>query len=160
MPSAGMELRHTVLSRRKITAALIGLLILVVGGWLIQEVLATGGGPGGGGAPVATESRSGVPGADSGLRVVGLSTLPEEAADSAELIDDGGPFPYPGKDGSVFHNREGLLPSEETGYYREYTVPTPGSSDRGARRLVTGDEDELFYTPDHYRSFVVVDPAG
>lgn len=159
MPSAGMELRHTVLSRRKITAALIGLLILVVGGWLIQEVLATGGSPAGGGAPAATDSAA-VPGADSGLRVVGMSTLPDEAVAIAELIEDGGPFPYPGKDGSVFHNREGLLPSEETGYYREYTLPTPGSSDRGARRFVTGDEDELFYTPDHYRSFVVVDPAG
>lgn len=154
-----MELRHPVLSRRKITAALIGLLILVAGGWLVQEVLATGTPDDRSPARTKTETGGLVPGAESGLPVVGLSTLPE-AAETARLIEDGGPFPYPGKDGTVFFNREGLLPFERTGYYHEYTVPTPGSSDRGARRLITGDEDEMFYTSDHYRSFVVVDPAG
>ena len=68
------------------------------------------------------------------------------------LIDAGGPFPYR-QDGTVFSNREGLLPAEPHGYYHEYTVPTPSSPDRGARRLVTGAESEAYYTDDHYRSF-------
>ncbi|MFC7740108.1 ribonuclease domain-containing protein [Nocardiopsis composta] len=68
-----------------------------------------------------------------------------------------GPFPYP-QDGSTFHNREGLLPPQDTGYYKEYTVETPGSPDRGARRIVTGDShQEDYYTADHYASFDLVD---
>lgn len=70
-----------------------------------------------------------------------------------ELIRSGGPFPYR-QDGSVFGNREGILPDESSGYYHEYTVKTPGSSDRGARRIVTGSSDEWYYTADHYESFV------
>ncbi len=64
----------------------------------------------------------------------------------------GGPFPYE-EDGGVFGNYEGLLPDRERGYYREYTVETPGSDDRGARRIVTGEEGELYWTEDHYASF-------
>ncbi|MFE3453685.1 ribonuclease domain-containing protein [Nonomuraea sp. NPDC059194] len=86
-----------------------------------------------------------------------LSSLPAEAAKTWRLIQSDGPFPYR-RDGVVFQNRERLLPPQKRGYYHEYTVPTPGSRDRGARRLVTGsDVDELYYTGDHYRSFVVVD---
>lgn len=72
-----------------------------------------------------------------------------------KLIKQGGPFPYPSRDGSVFQNREGLLPKQANGYYREYTVPTPGASDRGARRIVTGGTPPniFYYTADHYRSF-------
>ncbi len=70
-----------------------------------------------------------------------------------DLIKAGGPFPY-AKDGSEFGNREGRLPQNESGYYREYTVDTLGSPDRGARRLVTGRNGEFYYTRDHYRSFV------
>jgi ribonuclease T1 len=70
-----------------------------------------------------------------------------------DLIKAGGPFPY-AKDGSEFGNREGRLPQNGPGYYREYTVDTPGSPDRGARRLVTGRNGEFYYTSDHYRSFV------
>ena len=69
-----------------------------------------------------------------------------ECATTSEL------FPYP-QDGSVFQNREGLLPDAEPGYYREYTVPTPGSDDRGARRLVVGRDGGIYYTDDHYQSF-------
>lgn len=58
----------------------------------------------------------------------------------------------------MFGNREGILPRKPSGYYHEYTVPTPGSPDRGARRLVTGEGGEVYYTADHYASFVVVDP--
>ncbi|MFC9289402.1 ribonuclease domain-containing protein, partial [Streptomyces sp. NPDC057052] len=73
------------------------------------------------------------------------------------LIDQGGPFPY-SQDGSVFQNREGVLPSKSSGYYHEYTVKTPGSSTRGARRIVTGRQyEEDYYTADHYASFDLVD---
>ena len=73
------------------------------------------------------------------------------------LIEAGGPFPHD-QDGTVFQNREGLLPQQPQGYYHEYTVPTPGSPDRGARRLVTGDGGEVYYTSDHYSSFTQIDP--
>jgi guanyl-specific ribonuclease Sa len=86
---------------------------------------------------------------------VPLSSLPPEAADTVELIEQGGPFPYP-QDGTVFQNRESILPACATGYYHEYTVETPGSPDRGARRIVTGDAGEHFYTDDHYASFSIV----
>jgi ribonuclease T1 len=86
-----------------------------------------------------------------------LSTLPQQAEDTIELIYDGGPFPYR-QDGTVFQNRERLLPIEDSGYYREYTVPTPGSDTRGARRIVGGgfeptEPNDLYYTGDHYASF-------
>ncbi len=89
----------------------------------------------------------------SRLPFVELSALPPEAATTVELIDAGGPFPYPGRDGSTFGNFEGLLPDRTDGYYREYTVPTPGSEDRGARRIVAGEQAELYWTEDHYSSF-------
>ncbi|NGO11636.1 ribonuclease [Streptomyces sp. HC44] len=83
--------------------------------------------------------------------------LPSQAYDTLELIEQGGPFPYE-QDGTVFQNREGILPSQSTGYYHEYTVITPGSSDRGARRIVTGEEhQEDYYTADHYESFDLID---
>jgi guanyl-specific ribonuclease Sa len=93
---------------------------------------------------------------------VPLGDLPPETADTADLIAQGGPFPYP-QDGTVFQNREALLPNCPSGYYHEYTVKTPGSPDRGARRIVTGDDGEHFYTDDHYASFVLIDlgtPTG
>ena len=70
-----------------------------------------------------------------------------------ELIDAGGPFPEPDHDGGTFGNREELLPDQPMGYYREYTVPTPGVDHRGARRIVAGDGGELYWTDDHYSSF-------
>jgi ribonuclease T1 len=88
----------------------------------------------------------------SGLPYVSVADLPSEAADTIELIKAGGPFPED-EDGSVFENREDLLPDQPFGYYREYTVPTPGSDDRGARRIVVGDGEEYYWTGDHYRSF-------
>ena len=71
------------------------------------------------------------------------------------IIKQGGPFPYPNKDGTTFYNREGSLPAQSQGYYREYTVPTPGVSHRGARRIVTGGHPPTIYylTVDHYDSF-------
>ncbi len=82
-------------------------------------------------------------------------SLPAQARDTIELIEAGGPYPYR-RDGAVFENREGRLPDQERGYWREYTVPTPGSDDRGARRVVTGEDGELYYTDDHYASFLLV----
>lgn len=73
----------------------------------------------------------------------------------AALIDRGGPFAF-AKDGAVFENRERRLPRRPPGYWREYTVPTPGEDDRGARRLVAGDRHELYYTRDHYQSFTAL----
>ncbi|MEB3961640.1 ribonuclease [Streptomyces kunmingensis] len=85
------------------------------------------------------------------------SALPSQAHDTLDLIAQGGPYPYD-QDGTVFQNREGVLPSQSTGYYHEYTVITPGSSDRGARRIVTGESNqEDYYTSDHYASFDLVD---
>jgi ribonuclease T1 len=87
-----------------------------------------------------------------GSDAVRLADLPEQARDTLALIRRGGPFPY-GKDGTVFANREGRLPSAPRGTYREYTVRTPGLSSRGARRIVTGNPGTFYYTDDHYRSF-------
>jgi ribonuclease T1 len=92
------------------------------------------------------------PASADGLPVVRLADLPPEAARTVELIDAGGPFPED-EDGGTFQNREDLLPDQALGYYREYTVPTPGSDDRGARRIIGGEDGELYYTGDHYRSF-------
>lgn len=86
------------------------------------------------------------------LPAVRVADLPAEARTTLRLIERGGPFPYR-KDGTVFGNRERVLPANPRGYYREYTVPTPGSRDRGARRIVTGEKGERYYTADHYRSF-------
>jgi ribonuclease T1 len=86
------------------------------------------------------------------MTAVPASTLPAEARDVIRRIHDGGTFQYR-QDGLTFDNREGRLPAEPRGYYREYTVATPGAADRGARRLILGRDGELYYTPDHYRSF-------
>jgi ribonuclease T1 len=88
---------------------------------------------------------------------VALTELPPEAAQTVDLIQAGGPFPYD-RDGVVFENREGLLPDKSSGYYHEYTVPTPGASDRGARRIIVGSGGELYWTDDHYRSFERISP--
>ncbi|MDX3355874.1 ribonuclease domain-containing protein [Streptomyces sp. ME01-24h] len=115
-----------------IAAALLGLLALLLCGCSPPAI-----------APVAA------------VPTVALASLPPEARDTLRLIDDGGPFPY-AKDGTVFGNIEGLLPAHPRGYYHEYTVPTPGEPDRGARRIVTGTIGEVYYTDDHYRSFKAV----
>jgi ribonuclease T1 len=86
------------------------------------------------------------------LPEIALPDLPSEARRTLDLIRTGGPFPY-SRDGTVFGNRERLLPAQARGYYREYTVVTPGSRDRGARRIVAGAGGEYYYTDDHYDSF-------
>jgi ribonuclease T1 len=91
----------------------------------------------------------------AGQPAVDESELPRQADDTIDLIAAGGPFPYD-QDGAVFQNREGELPAQGAGYYHEYTVVTPGSSDRGARRIVAGACGELYYTDDHYDTFRLV----
>lgn len=97
------------------------------------------------------------PPASERMPTIGYGSLPAEAQEVIQLIDQGGPFPYR-QDGATFQNRERLLPAKASGYYREYTVETPGSGDRGARRIVAGREGELYYTMDHYASFTRVVP--
>jgi len=83
---------------------------------------------------------------------VSLEDLPQEARQTLTLIKQNGPFQSP-QDGKTFGNREKLLPQRPHGYYREYTVKTPGARDRAARRIVAGNGGEFYYTDDHYRSF-------
>ena len=86
---------------------------------------------------------------------IDVNDLPPEALDTLQLIKQGGPFPY-SKDGTMFYNREGQLPNKPKGYYHEYTVKTPGASNRGARRIVSGADGEYYYTDDHYRTFKLI----
>jgi ribonuclease T1 len=98
--------------------------------------------------------------ADGGA--VALASLPPQAQTTYQRVLSGGPFPY-AKDGTVFGNRERLLPRRTRGFYREYTVPTPGSRDRGARRMVCGGNpptapEVCYYSDDHYASFRRIAP--
>jgi len=99
--------------------------------------------------------------ATAGQDTVPASALPRQGSETYALILEGGPFPYE-KDGTVFGNRERLLPANKRGYYREYTVKTPSSRTRGARRIVCGGPvrvpDACFYTADHYASFRKIVP--
>ena len=95
-----------------------------------------------------------------GFQTIEHGDLPRQGQAVLKLIKAGGPFPYE-KDGSVFGNRERLLPKHKRGYYREYTVATPGLNHRGARRIVCGGEntrapDACYYTKDHYASFKLI----
>ena len=123
-------------------APVAGAVALVLLAW----VLGHGAFSGGGGSSTSPASSASV----------AASSLPAEARQTLALIERGGPFPYD-RDGVVFENREGLLPDHDSGYYHEYTVPTPGSPDRGARRIIAGSAGELYYTDDHYRSFERID---
>lgn len=100
----------------------------------------------------------------SGMSHVPVAQLPAQVEQTIEKIRAGGPYPYPRNDGVVFHNNERILPKQADGYYHEFTVPTPGSKDRGARRVITGGDIDgdvtFYYTGDHYESFVIVDLGG
>ena len=87
------------------------------------------------------------------LATINVAELPAEAQQTLQLIERGGPFPYD-RDGIVFGNFERRLPKQPRGYYREYTVPTPGARNRGARRVIVGDQGAVYYyTGDHYQTF-------
>lgn len=110
-----------------------------------------------------TQARSWMPsfGAEDKLSSISLADLPPQGRATHDKIMQGGPFPFE-KDGSVFGNRERQLPTAKRGYYREYTVKSPGSKDRGARRIVCGGNvekpDACFYTDDHYATFRKIVP--
>ncbi|MFC6238761.1 ribonuclease domain-containing protein [Longivirga aurantiaca] len=103
-------------------------------------------------APGVVEQGLAPASATTNLDTMTVAELPPEGIETLRLIMDGGPFPY-SKDGSTFQNREGILPQQSKGFYAEYTVETPGSDDRGARRIIGGDDGSRFYTDDHYSSF-------
>lgn len=90
---------------------------------------------------------------DSGLPFVAASALPQQARDTLALIASGGPYPFPRNDNQTYFNNNRVLPRHPSGYYREYTVITPGAKTRGARRIIAGEAGELYYTADHYDSF-------
>jgi ribonuclease T1 len=126
---------------------LAGVALIGATSWLPSEALAR---------------RHAKPETDPATQVVALSSLPQPAQEIHRRIFDGGPFMY-SKDGDVFGNYERNLPRQPRGFYREYTVPTPGSRDRGARRIVCGGKDDrqpetCFYTQDHYQHFQQIDP--
>ena len=86
------------------------------------------------------------------LAVIAMAELPAEARVTLQAIKRGGPFVYE-RDGVVFRNYERILPQQPRGYYREYTVKTPGARNRGARRIVCGPPVECYYSADHYQTF-------
>jgi guanyl-specific ribonuclease Sa len=87
------------------------------------------------------------------IPTISIDQLPSEALTTIKNIKNGGPFPFPMHDGSTFLNREGILPSKPSGYYKEYTVPTPDVHSRGPQRIITSQNGEMYYTPDHYNTF-------
>ena len=131
------------MSRWLRTLLLLGIALVAVNGWLSSGSPPSVTRP----ADVPRSERSTVPAATQ-------DHLPAAALETLTAIQRGGPFPYD-RDGSVFQNREGRLPQQPRGYYREYTVPTPGAADRGARRIVSGGQppEVYYYTGDHYRTF-------
>jgi guanyl-specific ribonuclease Sa len=138
---------RTLRRARRPLVALVALVAALAVGYAVRTWDGHGGGAGP--RPAATS-----------VVAVPLSRLPPQAAVTVRLIERGGPFPYPQNDGVVFHNFEQRLPPEPDGYYHEYTVPSPDSPDRGARRIITGAGGEFWYTGDHYETFERVDLGG
>ncbi|HJQ46398.1 MAG TPA: ribonuclease [Amycolatopsis sp.] len=135
--------------RARVVTGLLALLITLFGGSMVAVPAQS--------APLAVAQAE--CGDTSAFQVVALSALPAQATDTYDLIQQGGPYPY-SQDGTVFGNREGLLPACASGYYHEYTVVTPGSSTRGMRRIITGQAGEYFSTSDHYASFQLIDVSA
>ena len=146
-------------SRSKLVAfaglviAVVVLVVAMVGGGSLSSQTTT---PEPGSAttsPTTASTAASKPAANpSSLPAINASQLPKEARQTLALIAKGGPYPYD-RDGVNFGNFEGLLPKKSGGFYKEYTVPTPGESDRGARRIIVGKDSAKYYTPDHYESF-------
>lgn len=163
MPATFKAATRTAAARRKQLAGLIAALIvlaLIIGGTLLYNRLTAGNSA----SVEQTQSQSSnakkstaKPSSQqannpSKLPTLKASALPKEAQQTLALIAKGGPYPYD-RDGIKFGNFEGVLPKQRSGYYREYTVKTPGESDRGARRIIVGGKGEKYYTDDHYDSF-------
>ena len=148
---------------QRLTALLALLLGLAVLAFVLAGVPQTGTAPSGAGTASAVQTSAeqtnavpsdapSAPANPSGLPEVKASELSAEARQTLALIARGGPYPY-SRDDATFGNFERTLPRKSSGYYKEYTVRTPGESDRGARRIVAGQAGEKYYTPDHYNSF-------
>lgn len=161
-PRAGMPVARTPAAR---LAVIVLVVLALVAIWLIVSGRDSTSGAGSTpGARSSATSSYGQPGSSGGteggsgatprsdLPTVAESQLNAQARRTLALIRSGGPYPYD-QDGRVFTNRERLLPRQASGYYREFTVVTPGSPDRGARRIIAGDGGDLYYTDDHYASF-------
>lgn len=129
----------------------VAALLLIVGGFVVERTVLDDSGSDVGAGQQSSETVEDYV-AFSDLPTVTLDELPLEAVEVLRLIEDGGPYEYR-QDHSVFQNREGILPDRNSGHYREYTVETPGSVDRGARRIVGGADGERYWTDDHYDSF-------
>jgi ribonuclease T1 len=138
--------------RMRLAAALVGL--VAVAGCASTATDAGAGVAGAGGQQEAASQYADLAPAEptTDLSTMTVEQLPPEGIETLELIAANGPFPYD-KDGATFGNREGILPQQPKGFYAEYTVITPGEDDRGARRIVAGDDGSRFYTSDHYSSF-------
>ena len=147
-------------SRSKLVAfaalviAVVVLVVAMVGGGSLTAQTTTPEPGSASTSPTAASTAASKPAAanPSSLPAINASQLPKEARQTLALIAKGGPYPYD-RDGVNFGNFEGLLPKKSGGFYKEYTVPTPGESDRGARRIIVGKDSAKYYTPDHYESF-------
>ena len=133
-----MALPRTSFSRRPLLALIVLILLLVIG------YTARG---------IRGDDHSAKPATTTSATP--LSQLPVQARQTVALIQRHGPYPY-SQDGIVYQNREKHLPAEPADFYHEYTVPTPGSEDRGTRRIITGTDGRFWYTPDHYASFRLI----
>jgi ribonuclease T1 len=135
---------------RSVVSAVAVLLVALVALWISGGLSSAGDGPG---SPSGTSQQQDAHHSGQGtIGTIAYAALPPQARETIDLIDRGGPYPYRQDDG-VFGNREGLLPQAPSGTYREYTVETPGSDDRGERRLIKARDGTLYYTDDHYQSF-------
>lgn len=144
------------MGRRKFGLVALCVLLVLVGGWLLLRGQSS--------TPSAT-TPTGAATSTSGGTTCPLATLPPEVGDTVRAIHSNGPFPFPRNDGVVFGNREGHLPDQVKGYYHEYTVITPGASNRSTRRVITGgtplaNPRQYYYTGNHYDSFCVISDAG
>lgn len=159
-----MKFRKLVVLFALLAAAAV--LAVVLGGFPQTGAAPQAGQPGGGTAAASSVPSSAPPSAPVASAAAGVanpsrlpesraSELPAEARETLALIAKGGPFPY-ARDDVNFGNFEGMLPRKPSGYYREYTVRTPGEGDRGARRIIAGDAGEKYYTADHYNSFTFI----
>ena len=145
-------------SKKSLPVALGGLALAIVAGYFGFDLR----GDGDSSASSPSESAGGAKAGDADT--CEMSSLPAEANDTANDILAGGPYDYPDNDNARFGNYEGRLPQQDKNYYREYTVETPGSKNRGARRIITGggsetDPDVWYYTDDHYESFCSIPDA-
>lgn len=102
--------------------------------------------------PLESQGAPPIQGGQESLSVIAVAELSAEARDTLRAIKQGGPFAYP-RDGVVFNNFERVLPERQRGYYHEYTVITPGASNRGVRRIISSEANEYYYTADHYQTF-------